>query len=75
MKNSAWRVRRAALGLRQRDVAERVGTSQSRYSLLERGEVIPTAVETDAINGALELPNDMREDLLRISSSLCHTKA
>jgi transcriptional regulator with XRE-family HTH domain len=75
MKKPDWRVRRVALGLRQRDVAERVGTSQSRYSLLERGEAVPTAAEAETINGALELSDDMLEELLRVPSSSCQTKS
>ena len=65
MQLSFWRVRRVALNLRQRDVAERVGTSQSRYSLLERGEAVPTDLEVEALNRVLKLSDDMRDELLR----------
>jgi transcriptional regulator with XRE-family HTH domain len=51
----SWRVRRAALGLRQRDVADKARINQSRYSLLERDEAVPTEEEIEAINRALEL--------------------
>jgi transcriptional regulator with XRE-family HTH domain len=54
-----WRVRRAALGLRQRDVAQKAEINQARYSLLERGEGVPTQRETVAINLALQLPPEM----------------
>lgn len=53
----SWRVRRAALGIRQRDVADRAGISQSKYSLLERGDAFPTQAERDAIEEALRFPN------------------
>jgi transcriptional regulator with XRE-family HTH domain len=54
-----WRVRRAALGLRQRDVADKAGISQSRYSLLERGETDPRDEEARAIDQALQLPAEI----------------
>jgi predicted transcriptional regulator len=63
MSPAIWRIRRNTLGLRQRDVADRAQISQSRYSLLERGEVAPTTRESQAINQALELPNTLREEL------------
>lgn len=50
-----WRVRRAALRLRQRDVAGKAGINQARYSLLERGEANPTEEEIKAINVVLEV--------------------
>jgi transcriptional regulator with XRE-family HTH domain len=55
----AWRVRRVALGLRQRDIADRAGVSQAHYSQLERGEVPPSEFEKAAINRALELPPEV----------------
>lgn len=63
-----WRIRRGILGLRQRDVADRAGISQSRYSLLERGEAAPTTEESDAVNRALELPTPLREELSRAAA-------
>ena len=61
MEQISWRVRRAALGLRQRDVADRAAISQAQYSVLERGETVPTARESEAIERALELPDSLRE--------------
>ena len=59
------RVRRAALGLRQRDVAERAGISQSRYSLIERGELLPTGEDREFIEKVLPpLPAEVRKELL-----------
>ena len=63
------RIRRAALGLRQRDVADRASISQSRFSLLERGEVIPTEKERKALMVALQLPVDVAQDLAAVSLS------
>ena len=51
------RVRRAALGLRQRDIADRAGISQSRYSLLERGEAVATEEEKGNLQRVLALPS------------------
>ena len=53
------RVRRAALGLRQRDIADRAGISQSRYSLLERGEADATEKEKRNLESVLALPSGM----------------
>ena len=55
MNAFSWRVRRAVLGLRQRDVADRAGLSQSRYSTLERAEAAPTAEEAKAISVVLQV--------------------
>ncbi len=68
MGTCMWRIRRGILGLRQRDVADRAEISQSRYSLLERGEVAPTAKESEAINQVLELPATLREELWRVAA-------
>jgi transcriptional regulator with XRE-family HTH domain len=54
-----WRVKRVALGLRQRDVADHAGISQARYSQLERGEDLPNEAEQRAIDRALELPSEV----------------
>lgn len=68
MTATEWRIRRRILGLRQRDVADRSKTSQARYSLLERGEAMPTTEESELISKALELPNGVLEELLRAFS-------
>jgi transcriptional regulator with XRE-family HTH domain len=68
MSTAIWRIRRNTLGLRQRDVADRAEISQSRYSLLERGEAAPTTKESEAINQALELPGTLREELRRAAT-------
>jgi transcriptional regulator with XRE-family HTH domain len=67
MATVLWRVRRAALGFRQSDVAARVNISQARYSLLERGELTPTEEEVRAIDAALTLPKETAEALLAIT--------
>jgi transcriptional regulator with XRE-family HTH domain len=64
MKKTCWHIRRIALGLRQRDVAELAAISQSRYSMLERGEVTPDERETEAINRSLRLPHEVWVELL-----------
>lgn len=66
---SSWRIRRAILGLRQRDVADRAHTSQSKYSMLERGETSPTAGEIEAIDRVLALPDAVREKFQVITAS------
>jgi transcriptional regulator with XRE-family HTH domain len=40
-----YKLRRIALGLRQQDVARRIGITNSRYSGIERGDFRPTATE------------------------------
>ena len=57
IESLSWRVRRAVLGLRQRDVAIRVGVSQAKYSLLERGEARPTTAERKTIDQVLQIQN------------------
>jgi DNA-binding XRE family transcriptional regulator len=61
----SWRARlvtefagrlRGALHLTQREVAARAGMSQSRISLLERGDVVPTEAECIQLAEALTLP-------------------
>ena len=69
MDSAFLRIRRAALGLRQRDVADRASISQSRYSLLERGEVVPTEKERKALMKALQLPMDVAQDIAAVSMS------
>ena len=50
---------RAALDLTQREVATRAGgMSQARYSLIERGEIVPTEPECLALGQVLTLPPD-----------------
>ena len=58
-----WRVRRAALALRQRDVADRAALSQARFSLLERGDAVPTDVEREAIERVLRVPEETAREL------------
>jgi transcriptional regulator with XRE-family HTH domain len=60
----SWRVRRAALGIRQRDVANQAGISQARFSLLERGEAIPTEDEDCAVEKVLKIPEDIAKVLV-----------
>lgn len=48
-----WKLRRVAARLRQQDVATRAGMSSTRYSALERGEAIPTELDTKLIEKAL----------------------
>ena len=63
------RVRRAALGLRQRDVADRAGISQSRYSILERGEATATEEEKRRLEGVLVLPPSMGQDIVNSTAA------
>ncbi len=67
MKGFRWRVMRAALGLRQSDIAARAQISQARYSLLEREEATPTEGEVRAIETALYLPKETAHALSKIA--------
>jgi len=52
-----WRARRVAAGLRQQDIAQRVGISTTKLSAIERGEQIPSDMDRRAIERLLpELP-------------------
>lgn len=73
MKSLPWRLRRAALALRQRDVADRAGVTQARYSLLERGEAIPTTEERTAIECALRLPDEVAQVVGSLASTVGKT--
>jgi len=44
-----WKLRRIAGGLRQQDIAARVGISTTRYSAIERGEQRPTDLDRKLI--------------------------
>lgn len=48
-----WKLRRIAAGLRQQDVARRVGISATRYSAIERGEVDPSDTDRMMIEQVL----------------------
>jgi transcriptional regulator with XRE-family HTH domain len=48
-----WKLRRIAAGLRQQDVASRVGIATSRYSAIERGELQPNDEDKKFIENAL----------------------
>jgi transcriptional regulator with XRE-family HTH domain len=41
-----WKLRRVAADLRQQDVANAIGISITRYSGIERGDHVPTDLET-----------------------------
>jgi transcriptional regulator with XRE-family HTH domain len=41
-----WKLRRVAANLRQQDVANAIGISMTRYSGIERGDYVPTDLET-----------------------------
>jgi len=57
-----WRLRRMIGGLRQQDVAARLGIATTRYSAIERGEKEPTDLERALIERLLpELPSS-KED-------------
>ena len=59
----SWRIRRTALALRQRDVADRAGLSQARFSLLERGDAVPTDTERKVIERVLRVPEKTAREL------------
>lgn len=48
-----WKLRRTAAGIRQQDVARRVGISTTRYSAIERDEQEPTTLEVQLIEDCL----------------------
>ena len=75
MSVSEWRIRRKILGIRQRDVADRARLSQARYSLLERGEATPSPKEIEEINRALELPENLRQELAMAIGSISQVKS
>jgi transcriptional regulator with XRE-family HTH domain len=68
MTGSAWRIRRRLLGYRQRDVADRANISQSRYSLLERSEALPSAEESAAIDRTLQLSEELQEEVRQVAT-------
>jgi transcriptional regulator with XRE-family HTH domain len=41
-----WKLRRVAADWRQQDVANVIGSSTTRYSGIERGDLMPTELET-----------------------------
>jgi transcriptional regulator with XRE-family HTH domain len=49
----SWKLRRIAAGLRQQDVASRLGISTTRYSAIERGEQMATEVDRSLIERIL----------------------
>lgn len=57
----AWKLQRIASGMRQQDMARKIGLSTTRYSAIERGEFTATALERRAIEDVLakELPSDL----------------
>ena len=59
----SWRIRRTALALRQRDIADRAGLSQARYSLFERGDAVPTDTEREVIERVLRVPKETAKEL------------
>jgi len=63
------RVRRAALGLRQRDISDRAGISQSRYSLLERGEAVATEKGKRSLESVLALPSGMAQGVVNSTAA------
>ena len=48
-----WKLRRIAAGMRQHDVAADVGISTTRYSKIERGELVPSDAEREIIERCL----------------------
>lgn len=48
-----WKLRRVAAGLRQQDVAARVGISTTRYSAIERGDQDPSDLDRKLIERIL----------------------
>ena len=48
-----WKLRRIAAGLRQQDVANAIGISATRYSGIERAELIPTKLEHELLEQTL----------------------
>lgn len=56
-----WKLRRVAAGLRQQDVAVRVGVSTTRYSAFDRGEALPSDTDVELIEKVLPpLPSGLR---------------
>ena len=52
-----WKLRRVVSGIRQHDLALRVGISTTRYSAIERGARVPSKLETELIDKFLpQLP-------------------
>jgi len=55
-----WRLRRIAAGLRQQDVADRVGITTTRLSAIERGEQEPSELDRKSIERVLpDLPSSL----------------
>ena len=64
--NLSWRIRRVALDLRQRDVADLAGISQARYSVLERSDDSPTRDESIAVERILQLPSETAREIVSV---------
>lgn len=64
----AWRLRRVAAGLRQVDVAARVGISATRMSAIERGEEDPSDGEIALLERILP-PLDLEPNASAIAES------
>lgn len=56
MAGTGVRHYRERAGVKQADLAERLGTDPGRMSRIETGAEIPTAVEVDRLVEALEVP-------------------
>ncbi len=56
--NSIMFAARKQSGLTQKDVADAIGASQSNYSKMERGQLVPSAAEWALFCEALQLPID-----------------
>ncbi len=48
-----WKLRRVVGNLRQQDIAREVGISTTRYSAIERGDLLPTDLERRLIEPLL----------------------
>lgn len=59
-KQLDWKLRRIAAGLRQQDIAARIGVSSSRYSAIERGELSPSQTDCELIEQLLPQIKDLR---------------
>jgi DNA-binding XRE family transcriptional regulator len=55
-----WKLRRVAADLRQQDVANAIGISMTRYSGIERGEHMPTQLESQMVEKFLPPLPSMR---------------
>lgn len=60
------KLRRIALGLRQQDIAAKVGMSTTRYSAIERAEIEPRPDEMEELSRILGVPAEETAEVAEV---------